>query len=141
MLACKGSAQKQMMDGEDDQILFPPYNIIGCFGIVEDASNAPGTRNGGTALPKLRRSSGDISVSPGPHATGADDHSVRHEPQGQVDYLSHEWEEEDLWLSWRYVMSSGLVHKHKERLQNASWRAWMKAKYRLRTVSPDFLEW
>ena len=70
-----------------------------------------------------------------------DDHAVEREPTRHVDYLSHDWKEEDIWTSWRYI-----VHRRKHipqsvRLENASWRTWMKAKYNLRTISPEALNW
>ena len=70
-----------------------------------------------------------------------DDHAVVSEPTRHVDYLSHEWREEDIWSSWSYI-----VHRRKEinnstRLENASWRTWTKAKHRLKTISPESLNW
>ncbi|RMZ90993.1 hypothetical protein DV736_g1775, partial [Chaetothyriales sp. CBS 134916] len=70
-----------------------------------------------------------------------DDHAVNPEPTRHVDYLSHDWREEDIWASWSYI-----VHRRKEinnstRLENASWRTWVKTKHRLKTVSPESLNW
>jgi hypothetical protein len=33
------------------------------------------------------------------------------------------------------------VYGQKSRLENASWRTWAKSKYRLRTISPETLNW
>jgi len=60
----------------------------------------------------------------------------------QVDYLSHEWTEPNIWTSWRYVR----LHKNQDertsvRLENASWRAWMKVKCNLKVTPPERLHW
>ncbi|RMZ85184.1 hypothetical protein DV738_g230, partial [Chaetothyriales sp. CBS 135597] len=70
-----------------------------------------------------------------------DDQAVNPEPTRHVDYLSHDWREEDIWASWSYI-----VHRRKEinnstRLENASWRTWAKTKQSLKTVSPESLNW
>jgi hypothetical protein len=35
----------------------------------------------------------------------ADDTSIKQEPSQHVDYLSHDWREEDIWSSWRHILS------------------------------------
>jgi hypothetical protein len=70
-----------------------------------------------------------------------DDTAVKHRPTQHVDYLSHDWREEDIWSSWRYITSRRGEFANAPRLENASWRTWMKAKYRLKTVSPETLNW
>ncbi|WVQ92971.1 hypothetical protein IAU59_000033 [Kwoniella sp. CBS 9459] len=58
-----------------------------------------------------------------------------------VDYLSHDWSEEDVWASWRNMTR----HKHEiangVRLENASWRTWQKQRNNLKTISPETLNW
>lgn len=58
-----------------------------------------------------------------------------------VDYLSHNWTEEDVWASWRNMTR----HKHEiangVRLENASWRTWNKQRNKLKTISPETLNW
>ncbi|KIX01652.1 uncharacterized protein Z518_09378 [Rhinocladiella mackenziei CBS 650.93] len=73
--------------------------------------------------------------------TTQDDHAIEPEPTRHVDYLSHEWIEEDIWLSWSYVVHRRGGLTNGTRLENASWRSWMKAKNRLKTVSPETLNW
>lgn len=73
--------------------------------------------------------------------TAGDDSSIEEEPERHVDYLSHEWREEDIWASWRYVISRRNRYSNAVRLENASWRSWAKAKYNLPTVSPETLNW
>ncbi|RKK87484.1 hypothetical protein BFJ68_g17032 [Fusarium oxysporum] len=70
-----------------------------------------------------------------------DDTAVSSRPSRQVDYLSHEWREEDIWSSWRYVVTWRGEFPNSSRLENASWRAWMKAKNNLKTISPESLNW
>lgn len=71
----------------------------------------------------------------------ADDSAVDVEPSRQVDYLSHDWREEDIWSSWRHVVSRRKEYGEISRLENASWRQWAKQKHRLTTVSPETLNW
>ena len=70
-----------------------------------------------------------------------DDNALEIEPTRHVDYLSHDWREEDIWSSWRYIVSKRGQFSNSVRLENASWRTWTKAKYRLKTVSPERLNW
>jgi len=81
------------------------------------------------------------SDSPLPTPTVADDTAVKDHPSRHVDYLSHDWREEDIWSSWRHIVSQRKVYGQKSRLENASWRTWTKSKYQLTTVSPDTLNW
>lgn len=71
----------------------------------------------------------------------ADDTSVEEEPSRHVDYLSHEWREEDIWSSWRYITARRKDYSNGIRLENASWRTWAKAKNNLGTISPETLNW
>ncbi|KAG8695166.1 hypothetical protein FRC09_009356 [Ceratobasidium sp. 395] len=82
------------------------------------------------------------SISALAHQPVADDaHVVSNLPQICVDYLSHNWQEEDVWKSWRSMTR----HKHEiangVRLENASWRTWWKQRNKLRTISPETLNW
>ena len=73
--------------------------------------------------------------------TVGDDNSIENEPSRHVDYLSHDWREEDIWTSWRYVITRRNIYSNGTRLENASWRTWAKLKYGLRTVTPESLNW
>ncbi|QKX53943.1 uncharacterized protein TRUGW13939_01023 [Talaromyces rugulosus] len=75
------------------------------------------------------------------YKTASDDSSIEEEPDRHVDYLSHEWREEDIWASWRYVVNRRDRYSNSVRLENASWRTWAKSKYGLRTVLPETLNW
>ena len=71
----------------------------------------------------------------------ADDTSLEEEPSRHVDYLSHDWREEDIWSSWRYMTRRKNVYSNGLRLENASWRTWAKVKFDLGTISPETLNW
>lgn len=75
----------------------------------------------------------------GPQAP--DDSSYSIQPEGQVDYLSHEWREEDVWSSWRSMTRQKNAIANGMRLENASWRTWWKQRNKLPTVSPETLNW
>lgn len=70
-----------------------------------------------------------------------DDTAIRQQPTRHVDYLSHNWTEEEIWSSWRYIVSRRKDYMNAARLENASWRTWLKAKNNLKTVSPETLNW
>ncbi|KAK0529554.1 protein phosphatase regulator [Tilletia horrida] len=59
-----------------------------------------------------------------------------------VDYLSHNWaRDEDVWNSWKAMTKSKNEIANGVRLENASWRTWMKQMRKLKTVSPETLNW
>ncbi|KAG8664211.1 uncharacterized protein FPOAC1_013918 [Fusarium poae] len=70
-----------------------------------------------------------------------DDTAVSSRPSRQVDYLSNEWREEDIWSSWKYVVTRRGELPNSARLENASWRAWIKAKNNLKTTPPESINW
>ena len=70
-----------------------------------------------------------------------DDSSVSPLPRGRVDYLSHEWEEEDIWHSWQKMTRGNGETSNAARLENASWRVWWKKRNKLGTVAPETLNW
>lgn len=73
-----------------------------------------------------------------------DDTYLQHPPTMHVDYLSHEWREEDISASWRFTMSNG--HREGEefkrsRLLNALWRRWGKTRFNLGTLPAEEIDW
>ncbi|KAM6485840.1 hypothetical protein HDV62DRAFT_261237 [Trichoderma sp. SZMC 28011] len=70
-----------------------------------------------------------------------DDAAVSIRPSRHVDYLSHDWKEEDIGPSWRYIVTRRADFPNNWRLENASWRAWMKVKNNLKTVSAESINW
>jgi hypothetical protein len=79
------------------------------------------------------------SLVPAEHAE--DDTMVQVRPSQYVDYLSHDWKEEDIWSSWKHIVSKGELYDNSLRLENAAWRAWTKSKYQLKAVPPETLHW
>src|SRR5262249_37757817 len=73
--------------------------------------------------------------------TARDDLDIVYEPTRHVDYLSHEWDQQDIWSSWRYVVARRNKITNCERLENAAWRTWVKTMYNLKTISPESLNW
>ncbi|KIJ55602.1 hypothetical protein M422DRAFT_240216 [Sphaerobolus stellatus SS14] len=86
-------------------------------------------------LPMLLVSVSTIST-PAP-----DDSSLDTQAVGQVDYLSHDWQEEDVARSWRNMTRRKDSIQNGARLENASWRTWWKQRNKLPTVSPETLNW
>lgn len=80
-------------------------------------------------------------TTPDPLPISEDDTAVRKEPSHHVDYLSYDWREEDIWSSWRHIVEHRKVYGERSRLENASWRTWAKSQFKLKTVSPDSLNW
>ena len=138
---------------DDDDILFPSYDDADDYevqnGTTEDACvsanlavNLPETSDASALQPGISpfvTSSFPGSIPQIPAA--GDDTSVKAEPSRHVDYLSHNWKEEDIWSSWRHIVGKRKVYGQCSRLENAAWRTWAKLKHRLRTVSPNTLNW
>jgi hypothetical protein len=70
-----------------------------------------------------------------------DDTSIKPEVSRHVDYLTYDWQEEELWNSWRHIVSNRSVYGERSRLENASWRTWWKQKNSLNTLAPERLNW
>lgn len=70
-----------------------------------------------------------------------DDIAVKPEPSKRVDYFTHNWNESDISASWRYIVLRRKDVANSARLENASWRSWTKAKYNLKTVAPETVNW
>lgn len=62
-------------------------------------------------------------------------------PEICVDYLSHDWKDEDVWNSWKAMTKRKNEIANGLRLENASWRTWAKHRGKLKTVSPQTLNW
>ena len=126
--------------------MFPSYDDVGYYGQVEDLEPPASPRDTGdsyTVSPTSNSTSTNISRadSPEPVEHAEDDTAVRTQPSRHVDYLSHNWKEEDIWLSWKHIVSKRGAYNNSARLENASWRTWTKSKNKLKTVSPETLNW
>ena len=47
--------------------------------------------------------------------------SIRTQPSRHVDYLSHDWREEDIWSLWKLIVSRRGDYNNSARLEHASW--------------------
>ncbi|KAL7940383.1 hypothetical protein V8C42DRAFT_362759 [Trichoderma barbatum] len=70
-----------------------------------------------------------------------DDMSTRLRPSSYVDYFSHNWTEETIQKSWRYIASNSSELDNAARLGNASLRIWIKHMNKLKTIPPEALNW
>ncbi|KAI1105254.1 hypothetical protein F4804DRAFT_350999 [Jackrogersella minutella] len=128
-----------------EDIFVPEFDHNPYFGPIEDLEPPPSPRTGDSYT--VSPTDPDTSVttsrpgSPDTLERAEDDTAVEHHPTHHVDYLSHDWREEDIWSSWRYIVSKRREYSNGVRLENASWRTWMKAKYKLKTVTPETLNW
>ena len=132
-------------DDKDDSIAFPSYDDVGFFEPAEDLEPplSPQHSDSYTVSPTSNSTSTTASrpISPDPVEHAEDDSAVRSQPSRHVDYLSHNWKEEDIWSSWKLIVSKRKAYNNSARLENASWRTWAKSKNRLKTVSPETLNW
>jgi len=128
---------------DEDQIVFPSYDDVGYYDQAEDLEPPPSPRTGDsyTVSPTSNSASVSRPQSPDELEHAEDDTAVRKLPSRHVDYLSHNWREEDIWSSWKLIVSKRKAYTNSARLENASWRTWMKAKYKLKTVTPETLNW
>lgn len=126
-----------------DELSFPSYDDVDCLNYDEDLEPpaSPKTENSYTVPSSSGGTTPTPSSEPEPMTVSEDDSAARQEPSRHVDYLSHEWREEDIWASWRHIVSKRKVYGERSRLENASWRTWAKSKYRLHTVTPEKLNW
>lgn len=131
-------------EDDEDQILFPSYDEF-YDGEVEELEPPPSPRTGDsyTVSPTSNSTSTNVSRPESPTLSehAEDDTAVRTQPSRHVDYLSHNWREEDIWSSWKLIVSKRNAYNNSARLENASWRTWMKAKNKLKTISPETLNW
>lgn len=138
---------------EDSGFQFPLYHSSGSASAVEDDPLDSDeilpelTRHGAQSVsrdesPELETPPRKLSRTDSVTLTSiADDTAVKPQPTRHVDYLSHDWKEEEIWSSWRHIVAKRGELDNWERLENASWRTWMQAQQRLRTINPDKLNW
>lgn len=128
----------------DGQIYLPQYDDVGFSSQSEDLEDAPSPHRGDSYVPSPNdETSGATSRPDSPTLLerAEDDIHLKPQPSRHVDYLSHNWKEEDIWESWKLIVSKRGEYSNGARLENASWRTWMKAKNHLKTVSPETLNW
>jgi hypothetical protein len=125
----------------DDDLNFPSYGGGGYLHDEEDLDPPPSPRTDNSYTVPSPTTDSAPTHSPETHIVAEDDTAIRQEPSRHVDYLSHEWREEDIWSSWRHIVSKRRLYGERSRLENASWRTWAKQKNKLKTVPPDTLNW
>lgn len=141
--------QSDDSSSEDDALSFPDYGSARQFKKSApplDTESRPSTVQPASMPPPSPSPSDAISsdtpmTTPDPIHISEDDTAVRKEPSHHVDYLSYEWREEDIWSSWRHIVEHRKVYGERSRLENASWRTWAKSQFKLKTVSPETLNW
>lgn len=136
------SISMEQQDEENDGLYFPTYSDRSLATPRPDCNPPVSPAPTDDDLTSATASTPDSDSLPAsPPLKPADDTAVHEEPSRQVDYLSHDWQEEDIWQSWRHIVANRKVFGERSRLENASWRTWTKAKYQLPTVSPERLNW
>lgn len=134
------------LDNED--IHFPSYSseISTASSLPTKLSHSPEASSSEVPTPSTSVVSCPSPPKKPPTRTGAsgpagDDIDLKEVPTRHVDYLSHNWKEEDIWSSWRHIVAKRKFYSNSTRLENASWRTWAKSRNRLKTVSPETLNW
>jgi hypothetical protein len=144
-LSLDGHCDDDLSLGSGQRLFSPTYDENPFFEELEDLEPPASPRTGDsyTVSPADQDTSVTTSRPETPELPehAEDDTALRHHPTHHVDYLSHDWKEEDIWSSWRYIVSKRSEYTNAPRLENASWRTWMKSKYGLKTVSPETLNW
>ncbi|KAJ4017472.1 protein phosphatase regulator [Fusarium oxysporum] len=75
------------------------------------------------------------------HERAEVDTVINAKPWRNVDYLSHDWKEEEILSSWKYITTRRDEDPNSTRLKNAYWRIWTKYKNNLKTMPPEALNW
>lgn len=119
---------------DEDEIEFPTY---------DDGGNHRRPLDLVSPMAPMSASPPEIPQPPEPELVekAEDDVALLSEPSRHVDYLTHEWCEEDIWATWKYLRTTRKRVSNRERLENASWRLWMKQRYHLRTTAPESINW
>jgi hypothetical protein len=135
-LASSLSMDSRDLWDDDDDIAFPSYDAsVLSFVPVQISQPSPKQDD------DQPQSNPAVEATTFLRKTTQDDQAIQSEPTSHADYLSHEWKEEDIWLSWSYVVHKRRNLANSARLENALWRSWVKAKYHLITVRPEILSW
>ncbi|KAF2662753.1 hypothetical protein K491DRAFT_1538 [Lophiostoma macrostomum CBS 122681] len=133
-------------ESDDDGIAFPSYSRGTRYskydvGTHDTPPSSPVVSNRALPSPVEADPVASTTSTPDFLLHSEDDTAVRPEPSHHVDYLSHEWKEEDIWSSWRHIVEHRKVYGERSRLENASWRTWAKSQFKLDTISPETLNW
>jgi len=129
-----------VFDDDDEEIYFPSYENDHKYNYADLAQLLPAPLgrielHAEGSRPVLGPSTPELDDRP------EDDTAVRIQPSRHVDYLSHEWSEEEVWSSYKFIVSKRKTIPNSERLENASWRSWEKRRRNLKTVSCETVKW
>lgn len=127
-------------DEPDEKFHFtvPRYSDATTFWIEDLESSEPPTYVESQLGPRRAYAPGLLAPDYQPRCK--DDSELSIATSRSVDYLSHEWTDEEIGPSWGAVSSAkSLINK--DRLENVIWRAWTKFKNNLSTISPEELNW
>jgi hypothetical protein len=106
---------------DEDQILFHPYDKVRYHGPVENLEPPASlwTSDSNTVSPTSTSTSTNVSrpESPIPAGYAEGDIAVRTQPSKHVDYLSYSWKEEDIWSSWKLIVSKRIAYSNSARLE------------------------
>lgn len=117
-LASSLSMDSRDLWDEDGGMAFPSYEASGLsFVPVQISQPSPKQDDHQTQLNPA------VEASTFLRKTTHDDQAIQSEPTSLVDYLSNEWKEEDIWLSWSYVAHRRRNIACSVRLENALWRS------------------
>ncbi|KAK2468765.1 hypothetical protein H9L39_19692 [Fusarium oxysporum f. sp. albedinis] len=75
------------------------------------------------------------------HERAEVDTAINAQTWRNIDYLSHDWKEEEILSSWKYITTRRGEDPNRARLKNACWRSWTKYKNNLKTMPPETLNW
>jgi hypothetical protein len=87
----------------EDALSYLNYGQIDCNDSSEDP--APPFSPRGEILKGLLSSTSDVTTLPTPDINvfmGEDDMAIQQKPTRHVDYLSHNWNEDVIWSSWKH---------------------------------------
>ena len=120
--------------GNDYDIEWPDHHSF------PDLKHASTASTGGVESSPVSSNLGDDD-SDAIMRVSADDSMAREEPSRHVDYLSHDWNAEDLWATWSHIVSQRKVYGEISRLENAVWRTWAQSMNALQTCSAYRINW
>jgi hypothetical protein len=142
LYAASPSSKLQLDVGaEEGQTAFHSYHDTEYYGHVNDLQHLESLQIHDSSTVSLTSKNALADDSTQKIEYAEDDTVARVQPFRHVDYLSHSWKEDDLWTSWRHIVSRRSLYDTSARLENASWRTWMKVKNKLKTVPPESLNW
>src|SRR5882757_3982698 len=100
ILASGLSVDSRGLLDEEDDMAFSSYENSGLFAkLVQMPEHSPKQDDHQSQL-----SNPTVDITAFVRKTAQDDQEITLEPTSYVDYLSHEWKEEDIWLSWSYIV-------------------------------------